>query len=101
MKIVSLGCDRQFGIKSGVVNVPIDVRKTIKAIPANPSASGVIEVSLMRSMKYKHAYKKARVRPKAIWDAAKELCESPLYIELGITLRDDWDVNGELVINSF
>lgn len=94
MKIVALGCDRQYGIRSGVVNVPVDVRKTIRAIPAHPSKSGVIEVSLMRSMKYKHHYQKARIRPYVVWNAAQRLCETPLYRDLNINLDDQWEEGG-------
>ncbi|KAG5681080.1 hypothetical protein PVAND_010546 [Polypedilum vanderplanki] len=86
MKICALGCDRQLGIKSGVVNVPIDVRKTIESIPARLEDSGVIQLSLMRKMEYKNAYMTERVRPGAIWKGAKLLCETPLYIEENIKL---------------
>ena len=94
MRIQALGCDRQLGIKSGVINVPIDVRRTIESIPVRPEHSGVIELSLMRRMRYKSYYMKERIRPAAIWEAAGLLCATPLYIQEGIQLNDQWDANG-------
>lgn len=91
MKIVSLGRDRQYGIKSGVVNVPIDVRKTIQAIPSRSENCGVIEVSFMRSMRYKHHYKRATIRPDVVWKAAKLICETELYKQEGIVLDNGFN----------
>ncbi|KAB0799246.1 hypothetical protein PPYR_07126 [Photinus pyralis] len=93
MKLVALGCDRQIGIKSGVVNVPIDVRRTIESIPARPEDSGIIELSLVRKMCYRSVYMKERVRPAIIWKAAKMLTETPLYIGEGIGLNPKYESN--------
>lgn len=96
MKIVPLGCDRQWGIKSGVVNVPIDVRTTLEAIPARPETNGLIELTLKRRMQYKSHYQKATVRPDVIWKAAVDLCRSPLYVKENIELvnEDTWTQSG-------
>ncbi|KAG5666323.1 hypothetical protein PVAND_014358 [Polypedilum vanderplanki] len=91
MKLRALGCDRQLGIKSGVVNVPIDVRKTIESIPARPDDCGVIELSLKRKTAYKSHYMKERVRPGAIWKAAQLLCNTELYKQEGITLNHTYE----------
>jgi hypothetical protein len=99
MKITTLSHDKQLGIKSGVVNVPIDVRKTVNAIPQRPEDSGVIEISLMRKMEYKNAYLTELVRPAAIWNAARLLCNTPLYIKENIQLNTDLnpDDNGTVL----
>lgn len=96
MKLISLGCDQQIGIKSGIVNVPVDVRKTIQAIPARPEDSGVIELSLKRKMSYKSSYLKEMVRPGIIWKAAILLCGTPLYIKEGIHLDYEFKVDGNI-----
>ncbi|KAG5666208.1 hypothetical protein PVAND_017645 [Polypedilum vanderplanki] len=87
MKLIQVGYEKQLKIISGVVNVPIDVRKTVESIPQPPEESGIIEVSLMRRMEYRNAYLKERIRPKEIWEAAKLLCETPLYKQENITLN--------------
>ncbi|KAG5685151.1 hypothetical protein PVAND_014343 [Polypedilum vanderplanki] len=91
MKLKALGCDRQLGITSGVVNVPIDVRRTIESIPARPLDSGVIELTLKRKTIYRSYYMKERVRPGAIWKAAQLLCNTELYKHEGITLNHAYE----------
>jgi len=91
MKLFRLGCDRQLGIRSGVVNVPIDMKKTIKSIPVTFDETEVIEVSLKRKLEYNHPYMKEMIRPKVIREAAELLCNTPLYKEEGITLSDNYD----------
>ncbi|KAG5666197.1 hypothetical protein PVAND_017659 [Polypedilum vanderplanki] len=93
MTLVALGCDRQIGIKSGVVNVPIDVRKTIDSIPAKPEDTGIIELSLKRKKCYRSVYMKERVRPGVIWKAANMLCQTELYQQEGIRLNYDYEFN--------
>ncbi|KAG5672958.1 hypothetical protein PVAND_003045 [Polypedilum vanderplanki] len=93
MKIVQVSFDKQLKIKSGVVNVPINVRKTVEAIPQPPEESGIIEVSLMRRMEYRNAYLKERIRPAEIWEAARLLCDTPLYKQENITLNIAMDPN--------
>ncbi|KAG5678799.1 hypothetical protein PVAND_008434 [Polypedilum vanderplanki] len=93
MKIEQISYDRQLKIKSGVVNVPIDVRRTVQSIPQPPEESGVVEISLMRKMEYRNAYMKEIVRPSEIWEAARLLCDTPLYKQENITLNGNMQPN--------
>ncbi|KAG5674792.1 hypothetical protein PVAND_004740 [Polypedilum vanderplanki] len=93
MKIEQISYDRQLKIKSGVVNVPIDVRRTVQSIPQPPEESGVVEISLMRKMEYRNAYMKEIVRPSEIWEAARLLCDTPLYKQENITLNANMEPN--------
>lgn len=90
MKIRALGCDRQFGIHGGVVNVQIDVPKMFESIPIDPRHSEVIHLKLKRKMSYQRHYLYERIRPKAVYEAAEVLCQSSLYQQLGINLDNNW-----------
>lgn len=91
MKIMALGCDRQYGIKSGVINVPTEFERTVQSLPANPNDCGVIEVRLMRKMMYKSAYMKERIRPAVVWRVAEYLVTQELYKHL--KLDRNWQEN--------
>lgn len=91
MKLQALGCDRQWGLKSGIVNVPVNVRSTLEKIPARPGVSGVVEIEFMRSMKYKNFVWKERVRTEDCYKAAEYLVTTPLYIQEGIKLNTEFD----------
>lgn len=96
MKLQALGCDHQYGLKSGLVNVPVDVRKTLKNIPALPNFSGTVELEFMRSMRFKRFMWKERVRPDVLYRASQYLIPQPLYVQEGITLNTDW--NGKFLL---
>ena len=81
MTIRNIGCDRQFGLKGAVVNVPTEVDKTISSIPRAISDLQVIEVNLKRKLEYKHSYCSAMIRPTYVFEAASFLCNQPLYLK--------------------
>ncbi|XP_070499840.1 uncharacterized protein [Chironomus tepperi] len=91
MKIEQANYAGQLKIKSGIVNVPIDVSTAVNAIPRSVDDTYVIEVSLMRKMTYKNPYLRERVRPADVWAAAEFLCQTPLYKQYGITLNQDFN----------
>ncbi|CAG9799251.1 unnamed protein product [Chironomus riparius] len=91
MKIEQANYAGQLKIKSGIVNVPIDVSTAVNAIPRSVDDTHVIEVSLMRKMSYKNPYIRERVRPADVWAAAEYLCQTPLYTEFGITLNQEFN----------
>jgi len=97
MKIEQANYAGQLKIKSGIVNVPIDVSTAVNAIPRSVDDTHVIEVSLMRKMVYKNPYIRERVRPAEVWAAAEFLCQTPLYNELGITLNQDFNPAGNYI----
>ena len=98
MKIEQANYAGQLKIKSGIVNVPIDVSTAVNAIPRSVDDTHVIEVSLMRKMAYKNPYIRERVRPADVWAAAEFLCQTPLYTELGITLNQDFNPAGNIYL---
>ncbi|CAG9799161.1 unnamed protein product [Chironomus riparius] len=63
MKIFALGVDRQFGLKSGVINIPVDVPKMFKTIPIKPEQSGVIHLKLKRRIGMQNHYLYERIPP--------------------------------------
>lgn len=100
MKIYALSYDRQFGIRGGIVNVPVDVPKMISSIPIRPEQTGTIQLKLKRKMAYKHHYMYENIRPEKILKAALYLVETPLYKdEEKITLNGDWNGQDITIFN--
>jgi hypothetical protein len=89
MSIRELGVDRQFGLKGGCVNVPVDMNNTVSELPRNVSDSMCIHVQLKRRLTDKHSYLKSNVCPKKIFEAAKFLVKTPVYAKY-VTLCEEW-----------
>jgi hypothetical protein len=100
MKIFALGVDQQFGIRSGVINIPVDVPKMFKTIPIKPEQSGVIHLKLKRQMRMQNHYLYERIRPAVVYEAGKVLVQTPLYIKEGINLDDSWQNDANEIFNS-
>ncbi|CAG9807951.1 unnamed protein product [Chironomus riparius] len=100
MKIFALGVDRQFGLKSGVINIPVDVPKMFKTIPIKPEQSGVIHLKLKRRIGMQNHYLYERIRPAVVYEAGKILVQTPLYIKEGINLDESWQVGANDIFNS-
>ncbi|KAK3909216.1 hypothetical protein KUF71_003815 [Frankliniella fusca] len=83
----------QYKTKGGIVNVPVEIDNTVSAIPRPLSDSNMIHVRLARKMEYLKDYMAGIVRPKLLYDAAKQFTKMPLAIEQNITLSIDWDKN--------
>src|SRR5882757_9759357 len=90
MQIRERRAGKQFGLKGNVVNVPINVDKSIDVLPRTFDKSETIQILLKRMIKHKSSYLNEFVRPAVIFEAAKFLIQSPLYIEEGIALSNDW-----------
>ena len=91
MQVRELGCDRQFGIKGNVVNVPIDVPKTVTLLPRCLNDTETVALKLKRKLKYKTSTHFENVRPGKIFAAAKWLTQhGELYKEEGIKLDESW-----------
>ena len=100
MKIFALGVDRQFGIRSGVINIPVDVPKMFQTIPIKPEQSGVIHLKLKRRMGMQNHYLYERIRPAVVYEAGKVLVQTPLYIKEGINLDESWQNDANDIFNS-
>ena len=94
MQIRPLGVDLQSGLKGAVVNVPINIDTTVSIIPRDIENHRTIAVSLMRKMEYKNPYLYEVVRTARVIDAAKYLCNTPLYKEHQIALSNIWENGG-------
>jgi hypothetical protein len=90
MKIYALGCDRQHGLRAGVINVPVNVPKMFRTIPIRPEESQVIQLKLKRKLAYNSHYIYERIRPHVVYAAGQYLVETNLYKDHGVTLREDW-----------
>ena len=93
MQIRPLGVGLQKGLKGAVVNVPINIDTNVSIIPRDVSNHQTIAVSLMRKMEYKRPYLYEMVRTAKVIDAARYLCDTPLYREHQIALSNIWENN--------
>ena len=81
----------QYAVKGNVVNVPVDVSKTIKALPRTFSDSETIPVKLKRKQSYKHHVSYESVRPNKVLNAAKYLvATSEIFKNDGISVNESW-----------
>ena len=101
MNIRSLGRERQHGLHGMIVNVPIDVEKTVNKLPRTFEQSQTIQLQLFRKMSYKKPYLYETIRPQNVLAAARYLLSTQLFREEGIELSENWThdigVSGEEV----
>ncbi|OXA39864.1 hypothetical protein Fcan01_25227 [Folsomia candida] len=88
--IRSLGSDRQYGIRGGVVNVPNDMDIVAKVIPRRFDETSTVQVQLKRRMTYKHPYMFQTIRPYKVFHAANYLVRTELYKKEKVFLSSDW-----------
>ena len=96
-------CDKQFGIKGQVVNVPIDVPDCVNRLPRTFDESTVIQIKLKRMIKMKHDYIHENIHPQKVFAAAKYLSEQPLFkennIEIDLNWMDKLEYNAKFIVN--
>jgi hypothetical protein len=90
MKIFGLGCDSQFGLTAGVINVPVDVPKMFKMVPIKPEQASVIHLKLIRKLSYKSHYKYERIRKENVHEAGQLFVETELYQLEGVSFDTTW-----------
>ncbi|XP_065356189.1 uncharacterized protein LOC135950582 [Calliphora vicina] len=90
MRIVSLGYNRQCAIRGAVVNVPIQLDKTVNVLPRRFDQTEVIQVHLKRRLEYNHSFMTETIRPRIIIGAVQYLVNTDLYRKHNITISDDW-----------
>ena len=91
MRVQKLGCDRQKGIKSNVVNVPIDLGKLNLQLPCPRLDNQIMQLHFKRKMSYNHDYLAQNIDLNKVKQALSILVESDLYKEAG----------GEIVSDNF
>ncbi|OXA48651.1 uncharacterized protein LOC110855134 [Folsomia candida] len=89
-QIRSLGSDRQYGIRGGVVNVPNDMDIVAKVIPRRFDETSTVQVQLKRRMTYKLPYMFETIRPYKVFHAANYLVRTELYKKEKVFLSSDW-----------
>ncbi|KAH7950400.1 hypothetical protein HPB49_023634 [Dermacentor silvarum] len=80
--------NRQYGIKGQVVNVPIDVQKTVQCLPRNIHDDAAIDLHIKRKLISKPSYKSVLVKKRNIHAWLKYLEDSAVYKYLNIKV--DW-----------
>ena len=84
-----------------IVNVPIDVEKSVNKLPRTFEQSQTIQLQLFRKMSYKKPYLYETIRPQNVLAAARYLLSTQLFREEGIEVSENWThdigVSGEVV----
>ena len=96
MNIRSLGRERQHGLHGMVVNVPIDVDKTVNQLPRTFLQSQTIQLQLFRKVSFQKPYLYETIRPNIVLEAARYLSNTELFKQQKIALSVTWidDVSG-------
>ena len=81
---------KQRGIKGNVVNVPIDLPKTVQSLPRRLEDCHTVQIKFKRMVSHKSDYIHERLRPARVWNAIKYLCEQPLFQKHKIEVNLDW-----------
>ncbi|KAH6930535.1 hypothetical protein HPB50_014662 [Hyalomma asiaticum] len=76
----------QYGVKGQVVDVPIDVPKTVQCLPRNVADAAAFDVHIKRQLVNKPSYKKGLVKKRHVHAWLKHLEHSPLYKYLKIKI---------------
>ena len=93
MQIRLKGRERQSFLRGNVVNVENDLDVCAQVLPRTFDESSTVMVELMRKMSYRSPYMSETIRPQKVYDAAKYLVGSELYISEKVALSDDWRLN--------
>ncbi len=81
----------QQSIKGNVVNVPMDVSKTINQLPRNLNETETIGIKFKKKVSYKKCDYKENIRPQVVIRAAKYLiANSELYQAHNVKINETW-----------
>ncbi len=81
----------QQSIKGNVVNVPMDVSKTINQLPRNLGETETIAIKFKKRLSYKKCDYKENIRPQVVIRAAKYLiANSELYRAYNVKINETW-----------
>ena len=90
MNISSLGRERQHGQHGMVVNVPIDIDKTVNQLPRTLVQSQTIQLQLFRKLSFSKPYLYETIRPNVVLEAARYLSNTELFKLEKVVLSEDW-----------
>ena len=82
----------QKSIKGNVVNVPMDVSKTINQLPRNLSETETIGIKFKKKISYKKSDYTENIRPQVVIKAAEYLiANSELYKAYNVKMNETWE----------
>ena len=82
----------QKSIKGNVVNVPMDVSKTINQLPRNLNDTETIGIKFKKKVSYKKCDYNENIRPTAVINAARYLINnSELYKGYNVRINETWE----------
>jgi len=90
MQIRAIGSERQSMLRGNVVNVENDLDVCAQVLPRKFDETSTVQVKLMRRMRYRSPYMYETIRPLKVYNAAKYLISSELFISQNIALSDEW-----------
>ncbi len=90
MNIRLVGTEKQSTLKGCVVNIENDLDVVAHVLPRQFQETSVVQVKLMRRMRDKTPYMWEKVRPHAVYQAAKYLISTPAYQEENVGLSEKW-----------
>ena len=90
MNIRSLGRKRQHGLHGMVVNVPIDIDKTVKQLYRTFLQSQTIQLQLFRKLSISKPYLYETIRPNVVLEAARYLSNTELFKLERVVVSEDW-----------
>lgn len=93
MQIRLVGAERQSKLKGNIVNVENNLDICAQVLPRRFDETSIVQVKLMRRMRYKVPYMYETIRPQVVQNAAKYLVETELYASENILFSDDWGLH--------
>ena len=90
MNIRSLGRERQDGLHGMVVNVPIDIDKTVNQLPRTFLQSPTIQLQLFRMLSFSKPYLYETIRPNVVLESARYLSNTELFKLENVVVSEDW-----------
>ena len=90
MNIRSLGRERQHGLHGMVVNVPIDIDKTVNQLPRTFLQSQTIQLQLFRKLSFSKPYLYETIRPNVVLEAARYLSNTELFKLEKVVVSENW-----------
>lgn len=79
IELIPSALNSQYGIKGGIINIPVNVNDMLHTLPRSFKETEIIQISLKRQMSAKYPYKCEVIKPANICDALEELRKTPLY----------------------
>ena len=90
MNIRSLCRERQHGLHGMVVNVPIDIDKTVNQLPRTFLQSQTIQLQLFRKLSFSKPYLYETIRPNVVLEAARYLSTTELFKLEKVVISEHW-----------